>query len=127
MCGRHHHKSQNFGYILSYKWLETLVNSIYFIRIAFKPHSGKLRIDGTGSQIRNFDTERIQGDLNNAELFGDKFAETFSPEASVNLEEAKKRIERLNAKPEVITGVPNALLYYGVIALGIYGIYKILS
>ena len=78
-------------------------------------------------QDTNFDTERIQGDLNNAELFGDKFAETFSPEASVNLEEAKKRIERLNAKPEVITGVPNALLYYGVIALGIYGIYNILS
>jgi len=78
-------------------------------------------------QDTNFETDRIQGDLNNAELFGDKFAETFSPEASVNLEEAKKRIERLNAKPEVVKGVPNALLYYGVIALGIYGIYKILS
>ena len=26
-------------------------------------------------QDTNFDTERIQGDLNNAELFGDKFAE----------------------------------------------------
>ena len=78
-------------------------------------------------QDTNFETDRIQGDLNNSELFGDKFAETFSPEASVNLEEAKKRIERLNAKPEVVKGVPNALLYYGVIALGIYGIYKILS
>ena len=78
-------------------------------------------------QDTNFETDRIQGDLNNAELFGDKFAETFSPEASVNLEEAKKRIERLNSKPEVVKGVPNALLYYGVIALGIYGIYKILS
>lgn len=78
-------------------------------------------------QDTNFETDRIQGDLNNAELFGDKFAETFSPEASVNLEEAKKRIERLNAKPEVVKGVPNALIYYGVIALGIYGIYKILS
>ena len=78
-------------------------------------------------QDTNFDTERVQGDLNNAKLFGDKFAETFSPEASANLEEAKKRIERLNAKPEVVQGVPNSLLYYGVIALSIYGIYKILS
>jgi hypothetical protein len=25
-------------------------------------------------QDTNFDTERIQGDLNNAQLFGDKFA-----------------------------------------------------
>ena len=75
-------------------------------------------------QDTNFDTDRIQ---DNAQLFGDKFAETFTPEASANLEEAKKRIERLNAKPEVVQGVPNSLLYYGVIALSIYGIYKILS
>ncbi len=75
-------------------------------------------------QDTNFDSDRIQ---DNAQLFGDKFAETFSPEASANLEEAKKRIERLNAKPEVVQGVPNSLLYYGVIALSIYGIYKILS
>jgi len=78
-------------------------------------------------QDTNFETDRIQGDINNAKLFGDKFAETFSPEASANLEEAKKRIERLNAKPEVVQGVPNAFLYYGLIALGIYGVYKILS
>ena len=78
-------------------------------------------------QDTNFETDRIQGDVNNSELFGDKFAETFSPEASVNLEEAKKRIERLNAKPEVVQGIPNSILYYGLIALGIYGIYKILS
>lgn len=78
-------------------------------------------------QDTNFETDRIQGDINNAELFGDKFAETFSPEASANLQEAKKRIERLNAKPEVVQGVPNAFLYYGLIALGIYGVYKILS
>lgn len=38
----------------------------------------------------NFDTARIQGDLDNAQLFGDKFAETFTPEASISLEEAKK-------------------------------------
>lgn len=75
-------------------------------------------------QDTNFDADRIQ---DNAQLFGDKFAETFTPEASANLEEAKKRIERLNAKPEVVQGVPNSLLYYGVIALSIYGIYKILS
>jgi len=78
-------------------------------------------------QDTNFETDRIQGDINNAKLFGDKFAETFSPEASANLEEAKKRIERLNAKPEVVQGIPNAFLYYGLIALGIYGVYKILS
>jgi hypothetical protein len=78
-------------------------------------------------QDTNFDTERIQGDLNNAQLFGDKFAETFTPEASITLEEAKKRIDRLNDKPAVVEGVPNALLYYGVIAIGIYALYKILS
>jgi hypothetical protein len=75
----------------------------------------------------NFDTQKIQSDLSNADLFGDKFAETFSPEASANLEEAKKRIQRLNSKPEVVQGVPNSILYYGLIALSIYGIYKILS
>ena len=78
-------------------------------------------------QDTNFDTERIQGDLNNAQLFGDKFAETFTPEASITLEEAKKRIDRLNDKPAVVEGVPNALLYYGVIAIGVYALYKILS
>jgi hypothetical protein len=78
-------------------------------------------------QDTNFDTERIQGDLNNAQLFGDKFAETFTPEASITLEEAKKRIDRLNDKPAVVEGVPNALLYYGVVAIGVYALYKILS
>ena len=78
-------------------------------------------------QDTNFDTERIQGDLNNAQLFGDKFAETFAPEASITLEEAKKRIDRLNEKPAVVEGVPNALLYYGFIAISVYAVYKILS
>lgn len=77
-------------------------------------------------QDTNFDSQKSQTDLSNVELFGDKFAETFSPEASANLEEAKKRIERLNAKPEVVQGIPNSVLYYGLIALAIYGIYKIL-
>jgi hypothetical protein len=75
-------------------------------------------------QGTNFDIEKMQGD---AESFGNTFNETLSPEASANIEEAKKRIERLNAKPEVVKGVPNSILYYGLIALGIYGIYKILS
>jgi hypothetical protein len=75
----------------------------------------------------NFDTARIQGDLDNAQLFGEKFAETFTPEASITLEEAKKRIDRLNDKPAVVEGVPNALLYYGVVAIGVYALYKILS
>jgi hypothetical protein len=78
-------------------------------------------------QDTNFDTERIQGDLNNAQLFGDKFAETFTPEASISLEEAKKRIERLNEKPAVVQGVPNSLLYYGFVALSVYALYKIFS
>ena len=75
----------------------------------------------------NFSTESVRGNISNAQLFGDKFAETFTPEASISLEEAKNRIARLNQKPEVVQGVPNSLLYYGFVALSVYALYKIFS
>lgn len=75
----------------------------------------------------NFNNESMKSTVTNAQLFGDKFAETFTPEASISIEEAKKRIDRLNEKPPVVQGVPNALLYYAFVGLSVYALYKILS
>jgi hypothetical protein len=61
-----------------------------------------------------------------ANNFGIKFKETFTTEFKNQFTEAQERAKRLDSKPKVLNPVPNSLLYFGIVTVGIYLAYSLI-
>jgi len=72
------------------------------------------------------DKEDFADAQSKAQSFGEKFKKTFGQEIQGQVEEAKERAERLDEKPNVVTGVPNSFVYFFLIAGGIYIINRLI-
>jgi hypothetical protein len=73
------------------------------------------------------DKDKFNQDVAKAKSFGLKFQETFQPEMTSSIGEMKARSERLNAKPPVVLGLPNAFTYYFIVVGLTYLAYNLIT
>lgn len=78
--------------------------------------------DNTGMNADSFETN-----IQKAKQFGLKINDFIKPELDNIVQGEKTRSERLNAKPEVVSGVKNSYLFYVGIGVSLYLVYKILK